>query len=181
MTKKTTLYVKTNEEQACLLITNQRWPINQRSVIKEKNLPLTFYPLSQESYSFSLWFLTFSVTTSTKICFFTPFCWKNKQTVAISVKAMLFFSWLVLLSAHRAVSSSGSHPASWINHPGSKCKPVWAQKSALQTCFQPEHFQFTALQCHRKYNRAISNSNIFETKLSSMLLGLFLSSSSSSL
>lgn len=61
---------------------------------------------------FSLRFLTFSVTTSTKAAFFIPFCWKNKQTVAISVKAMLFFGWLALVSAHRAVSSSGSHPAS---------------------------------------------------------------------
>lgn len=130
---------------------------------------------------FSIQFLTFSVTTSTKSCFFYPFCWKNKQTVAISVKAMLFFGWLALVSAHRAVSSFGSHPASWINLSGSKCNSVWAQKSVLQTCFQPERFQFTALQRHRKYTRPIWNSNIFQTKLSSMLLGLFLPSSSSSL
>lgn len=33
---------------------------------------------------------------------------------------MLFFGWLALVSAHRAVSSSGSHPATWINQSGSK-------------------------------------------------------------
>lgn len=91
---------------------------------------------------------------------------------------MFFFGWLALVSAHRAVSSSGSHPASWINQTGSKHNSVWAQKLVLQTCFQPEHFQFTALQHRRKYTMPIWNSNIFETNLSSMPFGIFLHSSS---
>lgn len=175
---KKNLYVKTNEDS----FLNYK-PMKTKQ-LQKCNQGEKFAPNLSSSltiFFFSLQFLTFSVTTSTKSCAFFPFCWKNKQTVAISVKAMLFFGWLALASAHRAVSSSGSHPATWINQSGSKHNSVWAQKSVLQTCFQPERFQFTALQHRRKYTMPIWNSNIFGTKLFPMPLGLFLHSSSFSL